>query len=122
MDALELLTTQHTEVVHLFDKLERHEGEASAKSSIFEQIADDLAAQMTIEEELFYPVAYGVEAEESLRQALDEHRAIKRLLVELRKLSPESPKFDVTLEMLKEELLHHVKKEESDLFHDASKR
>ncbi len=120
MDALELLTMQHLEVMHLFEKLERHP-EINAKSSIFEQIADDLAVHMTLVERVFNPTAYEEETKRC-HQAADEHEAIKSLLTESMRLSRKSSRFDAVVKMLMDEVQRHVRREESELFPEVRER
>jgi hemerythrin superfamily protein len=115
MNAIELLESQHREVESLFSKIEKARSTAS-KTKLFEQIADKLAVHAAIEEHHFYPAVKHKRTEDILLESLEEHLAIKRVLADLLELEAGDETFDAKLEVLKEEVEHHVEEEESDLF------
>ena len=115
MNAIELLESQHREVESLFSKIEKARSAAS-KTKLFEQIADKLAVHAAIEEHHFYPAVKQKRTEDILLESLEEHLAIKRVLADLLELEAGDETFDAKLEVLKEEVEHHVEEEESDLF------
>ncbi len=120
MKATELLKSQHDEVKQLFAQLEASE-EADEREALFEELADSLAAHATIEEKLFYPAAFAAETEDLLREAVEEHLAVKRLIVDLLDLPGDDDTFDAKLAVLKEQVEHHVKEEEGQLFPKVEK-
>src|SRR3954464_5863236 len=107
MNALELLKQQHEEVKSLFERYDQAEDE-DEKQILFEDIADNLAAHSSIEEQLFYPAAYQGDAQPLLREAGEEHLSIKRLLADLLVMSPEDENFDAKLKVVQEQDEHHV--------------
>lgn len=115
VDALKLLAQQHEEVKELFNEFESIE-EEEQKRSLFEEIADDLAAHAEIEEKLFYPTVYVGALKQQLRQAVEEHLTMKRVLADLMELSPSDESFEAKMKVLQEEVEHHVEEEEKDLF------
>jgi iron-sulfur cluster repair protein YtfE (RIC family) len=118
MKATALLEKQHRKVEAIFRKLE------SAKTSpvpLLEELANDLAGHMTIEQELFYPAIQGVDPD-MVAESFEEHAiaelALKRLLV----TSPDSEQFDARVSTLKKLIMSHVEEEESDLFPKVEKK
>src|SRR6185369_12176274 len=80
MKATDLLEKQHRKVEAIFKKLEAGRGEAEP---LVIELANNLAAHMAIEQEIFYPAALGVD-HDGISESLEEHAlaelAIKRLL------------------------------------------
>ena len=123
MDAIALLRKQHDDVEALFKKFEKSE-EDDEKQGIFEAIADNLAAHATIEEKVFYPVAYrdGEEdLEDMLREAFEEHLAAKRVIADLLDMKAGDENFDAKMKVLHEQIEHHIEEEEHELFPKAKK-
>lgn len=116
MDALEFLKQQHDEVKALFGKYQKAT-EDDARSSLFLDIADRFAAHATLEEQRFYPAVYrGEEMEDLLREAVEEHLSAKRIIADLLELPVTDPQFDAKMQVLQEQVEHHVKEEETGLF------
>src|SRR3954471_19461652 len=85
MNAIALLKHQHREVEALFKQL--HKAKAGTpRRNIFEKIADALAVHATIEEKRFYPAVKEKTTEEILRESVEEHLAIKRVIADLLRL------------------------------------
>ena len=114
MNALELLKEQHDEVEDMFEKIEKADG--AKKEALFEKLADALAIHATIEEKHFYPSAKAEQTEELLREAVEEHLSVKRLIADTMKCDPEDEQFDAKIAVLKEQVLEHAKEEEKELF------
>lgn len=115
MEAIKLLESQHDEIDGLFAQYEKAE-DAAQKLEVFHQLADALIAHATIEQKLFYPAVFVGELKEQLLEAVSDHLREKRLISELFDLGPLEPKFDATLKLLQEEIVHHVGEEEDVLF------
>jgi hypothetical protein len=113
MDVLELLASQHEEVDDLIERIETGDGD---KAALFEELANKLAAHATIEEKIFYPAVLRADTEELLREAGEEHLAVKRVLADLLELDPDEDEaeFDAKLSVLKEEVEHHAHEEEEE--------
>ncbi len=114
MDAIELLKSQHEEVKALFKELEKAKG--GSKEMLFDEIADALALHATIEEKHFYPATKSARTEDMLREAVEEHLGVKRIIADLLESDSSDPQYDAKLKVLKEQVEHHVEEEESDLF------
>ncbi|HTL38995.1 MAG TPA: hemerythrin domain-containing protein [Kofleriaceae bacterium] len=108
-DVLELLTSQHEEVDELIERIEKRDGNIRA---LFTELADKLAAHATVEEKLFYPAVMAADTEKQLREAVEEHLSVKRLLADLITLNPGEDAFSAKLKVLKEQVGHHAHKEE----------
>jgi hemerythrin superfamily protein len=115
MDAIDLLKSQHREVEDLFSKIEKSR-DAAKKDQLFTKLADSLAVHATIEEHHFYPAVKAKRTEDILLEALEEHLGIKRVLSDLLDTEIEDETFDAKINVLKEQVEHHVEEEETDLF------
>jgi len=120
MDAIDLLKEQHEEVRGLFEEL-RHTEDPEERETIFQDIADNLAAHAMIEETIFYPIAYDHDPKE-IEHAIGEHFVMKKLIADMISLSVEDPSFDASLTVLREQVEHHVTEEEDDLFETVRNR
>ncbi len=115
MNAIDLLKKQHGETKRLFEQLERAK-DASRKQSLFDELADAIAMHATIEEKHFYPAAKTAATEEILRESLEEHLGAKRLIADLLECEPDDEQFDAKIQVLREQVEHHIEEEESELF------
>ena len=120
MNAIDLLKQQHDEVEDLFEQLEDASSDGQ-KLALFQQLADNLAAHAAIEEKIFYPAAYAKQTEDLLREAVEEHLGVKRIIADLLALAPDDETFDAKIKVLKEQVEHHVEEEEGELFKAARK-
>jgi hemerythrin superfamily protein len=109
LNALDLLTDQHTLVDRLFERVEAKGKDAQAA---FIQLADCLAAHATIEEKIFYPRVMATQTSEMLHESVEEHLAIKRVLADMLTMDLEDDEFEAKLSVLKEEVAHHAHEEE----------
>jgi len=120
-DALALLKKDHLEVKQLFKQAEEDQ---DSQQEIFDEIKTALGAHATIEEEIFYPAMKNARSEKTkdeVMEALAEHKQIKALLAELSGMSGQDESFAMKLKVLKEDVEHHVKEEEGEMFPDAKK-
>lgn len=117
MNATDLLEQQHRKVESILEKLEDMEREEAR--DLLEELANDLAAHMAIEQELFYPAVREVD-EELVTESFEEHAlaevALKRLLI-----AKQQPTFKARVTALKELIGHHVEEEEHELFPKVQK-
>lgn len=122
MNALDLLKQQHDEVKKLFKQYEKLADHADAKrQELFEMIADRLSAHAAIEEQYFYPSVKAEDTEDLLREAAEEHLSAKRLIADLLEMDAGDEEFDAKMQVLQEQIDHHVEEEESDLFKKVRK-
>jgi len=115
-DAIALLEADHREVEGYFDA---YEGAKSArdKKVLASKICAALRAHAQIEEELFYPAARKATRDaDLLDEATVEHAGAKVLIAEIEAAQPGMPLYDAKVTVLGEQIRHHVKEEEGELF------
>jgi len=117
MNALELLKQQHEEVSKLFKQFEKlEEGGIAERRELFVMIADRLSAHATIEERFFYPSIKTEKTEDLVREAVEEHLAVKRIIADLLDMEPADENYGAKMKVLQENVEHHVEEEEKELF------
>ena len=114
MDAVALLKADHRKVEELFEKFEKARSE-SVKKGLVEQICTELTIHTIIEEEIFYPACTGEIDEDLLKEAYVEHDGAKVLIAEIEAGGPDDDFYDAKVQVLSEEIEHHVKEEEQRL-------
>lgn len=120
-DALALLKNDHDEVQKLFKQYEEAKGEGH-KERLARKICLELTVHTKIEEEIFYPALAGKVDEDLLKEAYVEHDAAKLLIAEIEAGSGKSDDFfDAKVQVLSEEIDHHVEEEETELFPQVKK-
>ena len=124
-DAIALLKADHAAVKKLFAQEQRAtKQDEEKKQSIFDQIKDALTVHATIEEEIFYPAVKKARQEhvkDEVREGYEEHQQIKNLLSQIASITPHDETWDMKVKVLKEDVEHHVKEEEGEMFPDARK-
>jgi iron-sulfur cluster repair protein YtfE (RIC family) len=93
-------------------------------SPLFLRTDDTNRRHATIEEEIFYPAVKKARSEhvkDEVREGYEEHRQIKSLLAQISNITPADETYDMKLKVLKEDVEHHVKDEEGEMFPDAKK-
>jgi hemerythrin superfamily protein len=123
MHALTMLKTDHRKVETLFTAFENADGKQK-KASIVKQIITELSIHAAVEEQVFYPAvreAMRESDEDMILEALEEHHIVKWVLSELEKMTPDDERFDAKVKVLCENVTHHVKEEEQELFKKVRK-
>lgn len=126
MEATTLLIKDHEAVKKLFEQFEAA-GDAAykTKKAIFETIKSELLIHMDIEETIFYPTVKAQPVEklkDEIREADEEHHVAKLLMEEISAMKPEDEQYDAKVTVLKENIEHHVKEEEGELFPNTKKQ
>ena len=120
MDALQVLKADHEAVRELFDKFKdaKEAKDTEELSALQEKIFRELEVHTTIEEEVFYPEAQqvGSEAEELIKEGIEEHHVVKVLMDEIEDLMPDDDAFVAKMTVLIENVEHHAEEEEEELF------
>lgn len=123
-DAIAMLMADHKKVKKLFsdfDKL-KDEGSDEDKSAIVEQICNALEIHTELEEEIFYPaVRKAIDDSDLMDEALVEHAGAKELIAQLEDATPDDDLYDAKVTVLGEQIDHHVKEEEGQMFPKAKK-
>lgn len=115
MDAVELLIHQHRAMESLLDKAKKEE-DAGKKKTLFVQAADQLTMHIKSEEDIFYPAVNAARTEDDLRESLEEHLSLKRLLADMMALDAADKTFEAKMKVLAEQTEHHHGEEEEHLF------
>ena len=121
-DALEMLKIDHAQIRALFREFDGLKGSGGAhrrKGELVDAICHALTVHSMIEEEIFYPAlraAGGADDDELLDEADIEHAGARELIGQLDIMVPGDDHYDATVTVLGEEVLHHIDKEESELF------
>jgi hemerythrin superfamily protein len=119
MDAITLLKDDHRTVEALFARFEKAGPRAYAtKRRIVDAIIRELSMHAAIEEQVFYPAVRGAlaQTEDQVLESLEEHHLVKVTLAELEKTDPKDERFDAKVTVLIENVRHHVKEEEREMF------
>jgi hemerythrin superfamily protein len=120
-DAIALLKEDHRTVEKLFKDFESAKGDGR-KEKLARQICLELTVHTKIEEEIFYPACEGKIEEDLLKEAKVEHDSAKLLMAEIEAGSGQSDDyFDAKVQVLSEQIEHHVKEEETELFKEVRK-
>ncbi len=123
-DAIAMLMADHKKVKKLFadfDKL-KEDGSDADKSALVEQICNELKVHTALEEEIFYPaVRKAIKDADLMDEALVEHAGAKDLIAQLEGASADDDLYDAKVTVLGEQINHHVKEEEGQMFPKAKK-
>lgn len=114
-----LLKQQHRKVITALKKMEK--GKKALRIELLEEISNDLAAHMAIEQEIFYPAIREVD-EDMIMESFEEHSIAELALKRLRATEPDSEAFRPRALALREILEHHIEEEEDDLFPRVEKK
>ena len=123
-DAIALLTADHREVSDMFEQFDQlGERTTASKEKLKDKICKALIAHTTIEEEIFYPAVRGKieEGEDMVDEAVVEHAAAKDLIQQLQEMQPDDELYDAKVKVLGEQIEHHVKEEEKEMFPKVKK-
>ena len=126
-DAIAALTADHRKVKTLFKAFERAKEsggrkDPARKSELVSQICNELKIHAEIEEEIFYPaVRKAIEDSDLMDEALVEHAGAKDLIAQLEDMDVGDELYDAKVTVLGEQIDHHVKEEESEMFPKAKK-
>jgi hemerythrin superfamily protein len=126
MNAITLLKNDHKTVEDLFKRFEKLGPRAvKSKQDVMERIIRELSIHAAIEEMLFYPAvrdaAEQADVDDMVLESLEEHHIVKWVLSELEKMPADHERFDAKATVLIENVRHHVKEEEKDLFPQVQK-
>lgn len=118
--AFTALREDHDAVKKLFARFERADGVSETKAIVTEACAA-LKAHAVVEEELFYPALRQkmADADGLIDEADEEHHEAKILVAELELMNGSEENFRAKFEVLAENIKHHIKEEESEIFPKA---
>lgn len=118
--ALTLLKQDHAEVKDLFDEFEDSEDLDDKKTLAIKAISE-LKVHARVEEEIFYPALRQAGAADVVEEADEEHHVAKLLIAELELMNGSEENFEAKFTVLAENVRHHIKEEEKEVFAAARK-
>ena len=127
-DVLNVLKDDHRHVKHLFEQFKATD-DRRAKAILAKEAMLELKIHTTVEEELFYPAvrkamkkAMGKEeTTDVMNEADEEHHVAKLLIAELETMKSSDNHWEAKFTVLAENVLHHVKEEEGEMFPKVQK-
>jgi len=120
-DAIALLEGDHREVEEYFDLYEKSDDD-DEKADLAEKICLALTVHAQIEEEIFYPAARKATGDKDLLdEAAVEHACAKDLIAQIEGMEAGDELYDAKVKVLGEQIRHHVKEEEEELFPEVKK-
>lgn len=123
MQVYDVLIKDHHVARELFKRLkETDEGDLEERDRLFEELHTELSVHLLAEEKFFFSAIQDAPAthEKSL-EALEEHNVVKILLGQLGAGDKGTEEWLAKLKVLDENVEHHVKEEEEDIFPKAKK-
>ena len=115
----DMLREDHKKVKGLFEEFEQAK-DAKAKQRIVETALTELEVHSKLEEELIYPALRAeIDDDDLMDEALEEHHVVHGLIGELKKMKPADERYDAKFTVLAENVRHHIKEEESEMFPKA---
>ncbi len=124
-DATVMLVADHKKVKGLFEEFEKLHSKDNAdekKSALVIEICNELSIHAQLEEEIFYPaVREAIEDDDLMDEAEVEHASAKELIAQLEEMEPHDDLYDAKVKVLGEQIVHHVKEEEGEMFNQVKK-
>ena len=117
----DLLKDDHSKVKSLFEELEKVTANNDRKE-IWKKISKELAIHTAIEEQYFYPKLESFkELHDMMLEAVEEHNQVDMEIAKLEDTSLNDEAWMAIVTVIKEDLLHHIKEEEEEVFPLGSK-
>jgi hypothetical protein len=91
------------------------------KKGLVDQVCVALEIHAQLEEEIFYPALRAVADTDVVRKSVPEHDEMRRLIAQLRKLTPDDAGYGDTFFQLMNGVMHHVADEETLLLPAAER-
>ena len=117
------LKEDHRKVEKIFEEiLDTTERAEKTRKQLFAELKTALDMHTKLEETALYPALEAIEKTHDLTlEAVEEHNVAKTLLEELESGDETTEEWTAKMTVLKENIEHHVKEEEGELFPDAEK-
>ena len=124
-DAIAVLTEDHKKVKTMFkdfEKLKKGGDNNDEKAELVDRICKELTLHAQVEEEIFYPaVRAAIDDDDLMDEADVEHAEVKDLIAQLEAMQPVDDHYDAKVTVLGENVDHHVKEEQDEMFPKARK-
>jgi hypothetical protein len=119
MNALDLMHKDHRELKEMLEQVEKEES-GRAREQLLDTIRTELVAHERMEEEVFYPALKGHKnAKDIVLEGYEEHHVVDVILDELMDVPPDTDLWKAKMKVLKENIEHHIKEEEGEMFKKA---
>lgn len=119
MNALALIKADHDRMKDLVDEALETD-EPREPLDLLHSIRAELMAHERMEEDVFYPaLRSSAGAKEIVLEGYEEHHVIDLILDELLEVPEESDEWKAKLKVLQENIEHHIKEEEGEMFEKA---
>lgn len=115
MNIQDVIRLDHNKVNTLFTEL-LQSNDPQKIQEYFGQIFKDLTAHAEAEEEVVYPRVRPFYGQDNTQELFDEQAEMKRMLEEIKALSPSSSQFKDKVRQLMEAVGDHIRQEESTMF------
>jgi iron-sulfur cluster repair protein YtfE (RIC family) len=116
-----LLETDHRRFETLFEQGEKtSERAGKTRARLLETIAAELTVHELLEEKLLYPALEPhAEARDKVLEGYQEHHVADVVVKELREVATSDETWGARFKVLKENIEHHIKEEEREMFRTA---
>jgi iron-sulfur cluster repair protein YtfE (RIC family) len=126
-DIIKHLKQEHDEVKELMENALSAKG--AKRKKLLEKIEKELVSHSRAEEKVLYALLLK-ETENDKKNELrsltnegyEEHHAVDHILSELKQLDPDDELWEARMKVLKENVEHHIKEEENELFPKVKKQ
>jgi hemerythrin superfamily protein len=115
MNIQDVLRLDHNKVNILFTEIQQS-NDPQKIQEYFGQIYKDLTAHAEAEEEVVYPRVRSFYGESDTQELYDEQAEMKRMLEQIKALSPSTSEFKDRVRQLADIVMDHVRQEESTMF------
>ncbi|MCF4969748.1 hemerythrin domain-containing protein [Nostoc sp. CMAA1605] len=115
MNIQDVLRLDHNKVNILFTEIQQS-NDPQKIQEYFGQIYKDLTAHAEAEEEVVYPRVRSFYGESDTQELYDEQAEMKRMLEQIKALSPSSSEFKDRVRQLADIVMDHVRQEENTMF------
>jgi hemerythrin-like domain-containing protein len=118
MTAIDILVQDHNEIKKVLKSIAQSKNTAiKSRKALITKLADFIQVHTKLEEKLVYPLSLKNRNLEKLtREAYEEHDAVDMLLKKALKVEVNDPNWLAKCTVIKENLEHHIKEEEQQLF------
>jgi hemerythrin-like domain-containing protein len=118
MNALDILMQDHNDVKKLLASITKSKNTALAsRKTLITRLSDLIKMHTQLEEKLLYPLSLKEgNLEQLTREAYEEHNAVDMLLKKALKVEVDDKNWLAKCTVIKENLEHHIKEEEQQLF------
>ena len=120
-DAIELLETEHRQLERLLaDGEETTERAVKGRAALLDTLTTLLERHELIEEKVLYPALQShPESREIVLEGYQEHHVADLIVKELHAVAKDDEQWGAKFKVLKENIEHHIKEEEGEMFRTA---